>query len=109
MLDIDTRGARALKERYPDGAFIFILPPTLAELKARLNRRGFETPDIIRVRFQKAVDEIQEVFWYDYVIFNDRLHEAIDRMRSIYVAEKSRRERLCSHLQVFLEKERDNT
>jgi guanylate kinase len=104
MLDLEPRGAKAMKEKYPGGIFVFILPPTLAELKARLNRRGFEKPDVIQTRFNKALDEIKEVFWYDYVIFNDKIKEAIDQMRSIYIAEKSRRQRLCVRLQVFLEK-----
>jgi guanylate kinase len=104
ILDLEPRGAKALKDQYPGGIFVFILPPTLAELKARLNRRGFENPDVIEKRFNKAMDEIKEVFWYDYVIFNDKISEAIDQMRSIYVAEKSRRQRLCARLQIFLEK-----
>lgn len=105
MLDVEPRGAKALKEKYPGGVFVFILPPTLEELRARLNRRGFESPDVIQTRFQKAMDEIREVFWYDYVIFNDKLPEAIDHLRAIYLAEKSRGGRLIARLQGFLEKE----
>ncbi len=105
MLDVEPRGAKALKEKYPGGVFVFILPPALEELRARLNKRGFENPDVISTRFNKAVDEIREVFWYDYVIFNDKLKEAIDQLRSIYIAEKSRRHRLNSRLQAFLDRE----
>ena len=105
MLDVEPRGAKALKEKYPGGVFVFILPPTLEELKDRLNRRGFESPEAIQRRFRKAMDEIQEVFWYDYIIFNDKLNEAIDHLRAIYLAEKSRRERLEARLQGFLDKE----
>jgi guanylate kinase len=75
------------------------------ELKARLNRRGFETPEVINRRFSKAVDEIREVFWYDYTIFNDKLDIAVDQLRSIYVSEKSRTTRLGIRLQTFLERE----
>lgn len=105
MLDVEPRGAKALKAKYPGGVFVFILPPTLEELKVRLNRRGFESPEVIQRRFRKAMDEIQEVFWYDYVIFNDKLHEAIDHLRAIYLAEKSRRQRLNARLRGFMEKE----
>ena len=104
ILDLEPRGAKVLKEKYPGGVFVFILPPTLAELKARLNRRGFENQDVIEARFNKALDEIKEVFWYDYVIFNDKIKESVDQMRSIYVAEKSRRQRLQTKLQFFLDK-----
>jgi guanylate kinase len=105
MLDVEPRGAKALKEKFPGGVFVFILPPTMDELKARLNRRGFETPEVINRRFSKAVDEIREVFWYDYTIFNDKLDIAVDQLRSIYVSEKSRTTRLGIRLQTFLERE----
>jgi len=105
MLDVEPRGAKALKEKFPGGVFVFILPPTLDELKVRLNRRGFESPEVINRRFGKAVDEIREVFWYDYVIFNDKLNIAVDELRSIYVTEKCRTKRLNLRLRTFLEKE----
>ncbi|MDD5168579.1 MAG: guanylate kinase [Syntrophales bacterium] len=105
MLDVEPRGARALKNACPGGVFVYILPPTLGELKARLDRRGFESSEVINMRFNKAVDEIREVFWYDYVIFNDKLNEAIDQLHSIYVAEKCRRDRMNERLQVFLKRE----
>jgi len=105
MLDVEPRGAKALKEKYPGGVFVFILPPTLDELRTRLNRRGFERAEVIDKRFIKAVDEIKEAFWYDYVIFNDKLDIAIDQLRSIYVAEKIRRDRLGNKLRAFLDKE----
>jgi guanylate kinase len=105
MLDIEPRGAKALKEKYSGGVFVFILPPTLDELRGRLNRRGFECPDIINARFNKALDEIREVFWYDYIIFNDKLNDAIGQLKAIYVAEKSRRQRMHNRLQAFLARE----
>jgi guanylate kinase len=103
MLDVEPRGAKVLKENYPGGVFVFILPPTLDELRSRLNRRGFESPDVIERRFRRAVEEIKEVFWYDYVIFNDKLNVAIDQLRAIYMAEKNRRYRSNAKLQMFLE------
>jgi len=93
ILDVEPRGARALKELYPDGVFVFVLPPDLEELKKRLQKRGAEDDEIRERRFQKAKDEIKEVFWYDYIIVNDRLEIAVERLRAIYLAEKCRRER----------------
>ncbi len=102
VLDVEPRGARALKTNYPGGIFVFILPPSLAELKERLGGRGGESEEAIKRRLGGAVGEIREIQWYDYVIFNDRLEDAIDHLRSIYVAEKSRRERLNERIRSFL-------
>ncbi|MBI4632906.1 MAG: guanylate kinase [Deltaproteobacteria bacterium] len=102
MLDVEARGAQALKTNYPGGIFVFVLPPSLAELRKRLGGRGCESEEAMKRRLDKAVDEIREIGWYDYVIFNDRLEDAVDRLRSIYVAEKSRRERLTERIEGFL-------
>ena len=102
LLDLEPGGAKALKMNYPGGVFIFVLPPSLDDLKNRLNRRG-ETPEVIQKRLNNAMDEIKEVIWYDYVIINEKIDDAIDCLRSIYIAEKSRKERLRDRLEVFLQ------
>jgi len=102
LLDVEPRGARALKEIYPKGVFVFVLPPDLAELQRRLWKRGDGDEEVRRWRYQKARDEIQEVFWYDYIVVNDRLEQAIERMRAIYQAEKCRRERQMGIVSPFL-------
>ena len=93
ILDVDPRGAKALKARYPGAVFVFILPPSLEELKNRLRNRGHENEAALTRRFGNAVAEMGEVVWYDYVIFNDTLSEAIDLLRAIYLAEKNRTSR----------------
>lgn len=93
ILDIEPRGARAIREHYPHAAFIFILPPSLAELKSRLANRG-ESPAVVERRLRTSLDEIREALWYDYIVFNERLAEAVDRFRAVYIAEKCRRNRL---------------
>jgi len=93
ILDVDPRGAKALKARYPGAVFVFILPPSLEELKNRLRNRGHENEAALIRRFGNAVAEMGEVVWYDYVIFNDTLSEAIDLLRAIYLAEKNRTSR----------------
>ena len=90
ILDLEPRGAKALKQKWSDGIFVFVLPPSLAELERRIRKRGFDTEEVIRERLDKATDEIKEVTWYDYVIFNEHLEEAIDCLRAIYIAERSR-------------------
>jgi guanylate kinase len=102
LLDVEPRGAKALKEHYPGGIFVFILPPSIETLKSRLNRRG-EYPEAMQTRLGKAMDEISEIIWYDYVIINESLPDAIDRLRSIYIAEKSRRERRMEQIKPFLD------
>jgi guanylate kinase len=102
LLDVDPRGARALKENYPGGIFVFVLPPSLEVLKKRLKGRGSESENVVKRRLEKSMDEIKEVFWYDYVIFNERIDEAADCLRSIYLAEKSRRERQMNRINQYM-------
>jgi guanylate kinase len=97
LLDVDPRGARAIKERFPAGVFIFLLPPSLAALEVRLSRRG-ESADVMATRLAKAKDEIREMIWYDYLIVNEKLDEAADRLRAVYVAETCRRERFYDRM-----------
>jgi guanylate kinase len=102
LLDVEPGGAEALKKNYPGGVFVFILPPSLDDLKNRLSKRG-EAPEVIQKRLNKVMDEIKEVIWYDYVIINEKIDHAVDCLRSIYIAEKSRKERLKDRLKPFLE------
>jgi len=102
VLDLDWRGAKTLKRNYPGGVFVFILPPSKGELEKRLRGRGVESNQNIDKRLSKALDEIKEIVWYDYLIFNDHLETAVDTLRSIYVAEKSKRERLAHKIKDFL-------
>ena len=102
VLDLDWRGAKTLKKNYPGGVFVFILPPSTGELEKRLHGRGVESKQNIDKRLAKALDEIKEIVWYDYLIFNDHLETAVDTLRSIYVADKSRRERLAHKIKDFL-------
>ncbi|HEX7534552.1 MAG TPA: guanylate kinase [Syntrophales bacterium] len=102
VLDIDWRGAKTLKKNYPGGVFVFILPPSKGDWEKRLRRRGAESKENIDKRLAKALDEIKEIVWYDYIIFNDHLETAVDTLRSIYVAEKSKRKRLAYKIKEFL-------
>jgi guanylate kinase len=98
MLDIDTEGARKIRETFPGAVFVFILPPSLEILQERLEKRGSEQPEALEKRMRKAYDEIREVFWYDYVILNDRIPLAVERLKSIYIAEKCRGKRLTGNI-----------
>ena len=102
ILDIETRGASALKKNFPGGVFVFILPPSVNELKRRLEGRGFDNEQMVAERLNRALIEIREVTWYDYVILNERLESAIDQLKSIYVAEKARADRMAGKIKDFL-------
>jgi guanylate kinase len=101
LLDVEPKGATALKKNYPGGVFVFILPPSLEALKSRLNTRG-EIPEVMQKRLDKAMDEIKEIMWYDYIIINEDIQRAADCLESIYIAEKSRRERMMEKINLFL-------
>lgn len=90
LLDVDTRGARALKKNFPGGIYVFILPPDLDALRLRLSRRGSEARETMERRFSRAVEEIREAYGYDYVVCNDLVENAVDSIRSIYMAERCR-------------------
>ena len=100
ILDIEPRGAKAIREQYPRGVFVFILPPSLAELKSRLAKRG-ESAAVVERRLRTSLDEIREALWYDYLIFNDRLDAAVAQFRAVYIAENCRRDRLQDRVAAF--------
>lgn len=90
ILDIDCQGASQLKERQVAGVNIFILPPTYAELRRRLEERDSDKPEVIETRMNNAVAEIGQARNYDYIIVNDRFPKAVEELRSIIIAEHQR-------------------
>ncbi|MBQ1422136.1 MAG: guanylate kinase [Firmicutes bacterium] len=90
LLDIDVQGALQIKENYPDGVFIFLVPPSMGELRRRLENRGTETREKIELRLSKARTEMAYVDSYDYLVVNDDLDEAVNRVKAIILAEHSR-------------------
>jgi guanylate kinase len=93
ILEIDIQGALKVKERFDEGVFIFIVPPTMEELKSRIVRRGTEHPDIILKRFNSAFEEINFIKRYNYVIVNDKIEKAVKKIEAIIIAEKCRVDR----------------
>ncbi len=90
LLDIDIQGALQVKENYPDGVFIFILPPSMAELRKRITGRGTETRESLERRMGETLKEVSYVEKYDYCVVNGELEEALNRLKAILVAEHSR-------------------
>ena len=96
ILDIDTQGARQIKKTYGNGVFIFILPPTMTELRNRLEKRMSNTREDRERRLTRAVDEIREYKMYDYVIVNDLLSSSLRKFESIVQAERQRSAKIDS-------------
>lgn len=91
MLSIDVQGAWQVRRRFGSRAIlIFLTPPSLKDLKARLMRRATDSPRAIRKRLAVAQRELSCVAWYDYVIVNRRLHDAVEQLRAVLVAERLR-------------------
>lgn len=94
ILEIDIQGALKVKEQSEEGVFIFILPPSMEELKQRIIRRGSETPESLMTRFKSAYKEINYVSKYNYAVVNDTVDNAVEKIESILLAEKCRVDRL---------------
>lgn len=90
ILEIDIQGALQVKNNYPLGVFIFILPPSLKELQNRIEGRGTDSKEVILKRMQCAYDELNYAFEYDYVVLNDEVEAAVKKIKCIINAEKSR-------------------
>jgi len=91
VLDIDVQGAQQVKRKLAEAHSIFILPPSPEEMEARLRRRGEDTEAVIARRLRSAWGEIREYPKYDYVIVNEDLEEAFDRLRAIVLAARWRK------------------
>ncbi|MBN1655253.1 MAG: guanylate kinase [Deltaproteobacteria bacterium] len=102
LFDIDYQGARQIKAVRADAVSVFVLPPSIDELKRRLYARGAEDEKTIEIRFNNAKREIEHYGFFDYLIINDGLEEACARLRSIVTAELSRRSRVASSAETLL-------
>ena len=92
ILEIETKGAMQVKGVMPEAVLIFILPPSVLELRRRLNKRGTEEESVIEKRVKEAEDEIRRAFNYDYIIMNDELDKAIEDFEAVLKASKLTKE-----------------
>jgi guanylate kinase len=100
ILDIDGQGARQLREQDLGGIFIFLLPPSLAELRRRLSLRGTEGKAAMQERLRRSQIEMSEARGYDYLIVNNDLEKAKDQLKAVIIAEHQR----LPHMQATLER-----
>ncbi|MBM7701809.1 guanylate kinase [Metabacillus iocasae] len=105
FLEIEVQGALQVKEAFPEGLFIFLAPPSLTELKSRIIGRGTESEDLINNRMKVAKEEIEMMDAYDYVVENDQVDRACDRIKAIVTAEHCRRDRVARRYKRMLEVE----
>ncbi len=96
ILEIEVQGAFQVKELLPEAVFLFLAPPSLQELRNRLIGRGTESEEVIKQRLLVAREEIELMDAYDYVVTNDEVDKAIDRIKAIVTAEHCKRERVAS-------------
>jgi guanylate kinase len=90
LLEIDTQGALKVKKQYPEGVFIYLLPPSVHELRRRLTERGTETPEAISLRLEASLREMELIDKYDYFIVNEYPDAATDELAAILSAEHAR-------------------
>jgi len=107
ILELDWQGASQIKEIYPNSKTIFILPPSYADLKTRLNKRGLDKKEAIDSRLAEAKEEIKQGQKFDHLIVNDKFEEALTDLKSIIVSNKAlteeRKELVSSCLKGLME------
>ncbi|WP_068785092.1 guanylate kinase [Paenibacillus phocaensis] len=95
ILEIEVQGALKVKEKFPEGVFVFLLPPSLDELKGRIQGRGTENQATIDHRMSVAAHEIGLMENYDYAVVNDEIDLACQRIQSIIIAEHCKIRKSC--------------
>ena len=98
VLEIEVQGGMKVKQKYPDTVMIFVVPPTLTELKDRLQGRGTETDEIIQKRTEMARVEFNLIDNYDYIVVNDTVEGAAEQIKSIIVAETCRKDHCITNI-----------
>lgn len=101
LLEIDLQGARQVKTAAPDAVLIFVLPPSVAALEARLRGRATDSDEVIARRVQEARLQLQGAGEFDYLVMNDVLEHAHDRFQAVLLAELLRRDRRPSLVESF--------
>ena len=102
ILEIDIQGAAKVRSGYKKGIYIFIVPPSMPELRRRIEERGTESKTQMEIRLNCAYEEIKNADDYSYIVINDDLDDAANKVQSIITAEKCRTERLKNKINDIL-------
>ena len=103
LLEIDIQGAMQVKERYPKGVFIYIVPPSLRTLSARLHGRGTDSEDTIQKRLAQITGELSMAHKYDYIVVNDVLKDAVHKTCAIIEAERCKLSRNQNQIETIFQ------
>ena len=104
FLEIEVQGALKVRQKMPEGIFIFLAPPKLQELESRITGRGTDGEAIIYERMQKAREEIELMQHYDYVVVNDEVEFAVEKINSIIQSEHLKVERVVDKIKADIHK-----
>lgn len=102
VLEIEVQGALQVREKMKDAVFIFIVPPTMQDLYNRLRNRGTESEELVMARYEKAKREVNLAYLYDYIVVNDTVENAADKIMAIIRAEHAKTERTFAAYQKLL-------
>lgn len=102
ILEIDIQGAAKVRSSYKEGIYVFIVPPSMPELRRRIEERGTESKTQMEIRLNCAYEEINNADDYSYIVINDDLDVAANKVQSIITAEKCRTERLKNKIKDIL-------
>ncbi|MDF2566668.1 MAG: guanylate kinase [Oscillospiraceae bacterium] len=94
ILEIETQGAMQIKEKCPEAIFVFIMPPSMPELRRRLTDRKTEDLETVEKRLSTAICEINLAYEYDYVVVNDTVSDAVEKLRAIILANKNSKNKM---------------
>jgi guanylate kinase len=98
LVDVDSQGAKNIKNHYKDSVLIYLLPPSLEILEKRLTGRGTDDQSVIDMRMEQARSEIKNCVWYDYIVVNDHLEKAIGEVQAIIISERCRTVNRLPHI-----------
>lgn len=108
IFDVDTQGAKQLRGKLSNAIFIFIIPPSIDELRKRLNERGSDSKEQIEIRIRNAIGELKEYRVYDYIVINESIEKTVEDFESILRVEDYRSARNSLRIQKILEGYSDN-
>ncbi len=93
ILDVDTQGAKRLREKMDSAISIYLLPPSMEALQERLIKRGLDSPEMIQFRLSQAKRDMEEAHSYQYILVNEKIEEAVERLKAIIIEERNRKEK----------------
>ncbi len=102
VLEIEVQGAQKIKKNCSEGVFIFLLPPSLEELRQRITTRGSESEESIALRMSTAIEEMKMIEHYDYAVMNDHVHTACSKIQAILLAERCRSQRISREISQWM-------